>query len=121
VWSICGTLRSKFTLVALHVLPLTAPNRSYNALVSIGPYAFLLSLDTASSDTWVVSSDCRTASCRDLPVYSANLPSASFASVADNTTAFHVGFADGTSANGFVARETLSVGGFALSGQAFGE
>ncbi|KAF8604261.1 acid protease [Ceratobasidium sp. AG-I] len=94
--------------------------QSYNALTYIGPYAFLLSLDTASSDTWVVSSDCQTSACRDLPSYPAELPSASFQSVADNTTAFHIGFADGTTANGFVAQERVTVGGFVLDGQTFG-
>ncbi|KAG9093523.1 hypothetical protein FS749_014245 [Ceratobasidium sp. UAMH 11750] len=94
--------------------------QSYNALASIGPYSFLLSLDTASSDTWVISSACHSVSCRGLPTYSANLFSPSFTSVADNLTAFHVGFADGTSADGFVARENLGLGGFLLGGQVIG-
>jgi len=94
--------------------------QSYNALTYVGPYAFLLSLDTGSSDTWVVSSDCKTSACRDLPSYPAELPSPSFQSVADNTTAFHIGFADGTAANGIVAQERVAIGGFVLDGQTFG-
>ncbi|KAG9122947.1 hypothetical protein FRC07_000439 [Ceratobasidium sp. 392] len=94
--------------------------QSYNALTTIGPYSFLLSLDTASSDAWVISSSCTTVSCRGLPSYSANLFSPSFTSVADNSTAFHVGFADGTTADGFVARENVGIGGFTLGSQVFG-
>ncbi|QRV75117.1 aspartyl protease [Ceratobasidium sp. AG-Ba] len=94
--------------------------QSYSVLATIGPYSFLLSLDTASADTWVVSSACRTASCRGLPAFSASIASPSFSPIADNNTIFHVAFADGTSADGFVARENLGVGGFMLNGQPFG-
>ncbi|KAB5591909.1 Actin cytoskeleton-regulatory complex protein pan1 [Ceratobasidium theobromae] len=94
--------------------------QTYNALTGIGPYSFLLSLDTASADTWVVSSTCRTSSCRGLPPYPEQLPSPSFASIANNHTRFAISFADGTIASGVIASETMNVGGFVLTGQAFG-
>ncbi|ELU40755.1 RasGAP protein [Rhizoctonia solani AG-1 IA] len=95
--------------------------QSYNALTTIGEYSFLLSLDTGSADTWVVSSSCHTSECRGLPAYPDHLSSPTFASVNNNETAFRIRFADGTRATGIVASETMGVGGFNLTSQLFGE
>ncbi|CEL55480.1 Aspartic protease OS=Phaffia rhodozyma GN=pr1 PE=1 SV=1 [Rhizoctonia solani AG-1 IB] len=94
--------------------------QSYNALTTIGQYSFLLSLDTGSSDTWVVSSSCHTSECRGLPTYPDHLASSTFGSVNNNQTAFRIRFADGTRAAGMVASETIGVGGFNLTSQMFG-
>ncbi|KAG8763565.1 hypothetical protein FRC11_001766 [Ceratobasidium sp. 423] len=94
--------------------------QSYNALTTIGQYSFLLSLDTGSADTWVVSSSCHTSECKGLPTYPDHLASPTFASINNNQTAFKIGFADGTRATGLVASERMGVGGFNLTGQVFG-
>ncbi|CAE6460216.1 unnamed protein product [Rhizoctonia solani] len=94
--------------------------QSYNALTTIGQYSFLLSLDTGSADTWVVSSSCRTSECKGLPAYPDHLASLTFASINNNATAFKIGFADGTRAAGFVASERMGIGGFNLTSQVFG-
>ncbi|CAE7067490.1 unnamed protein product [Rhizoctonia solani] len=94
--------------------------QSYNALTTIGQYSFLLSLDTGSADTWVVSSSCHTSECKGLPTYPDYLASPTFGSINNNETAFRIGFADGTRATGFVASERMGVGGFNLTSQVFG-
>ncbi|QRW18022.1 aspartyl protease [Rhizoctonia solani] len=94
--------------------------QSYNALATIGEYSFLLSLDTGSADTWVVSSSCHTSECRGLPAYPDHLSSPTFAPVNNNETAFRIRFADGTRATGIVASEAMGVGGFNLTSQLFG-
>ncbi|CAE6464119.1 unnamed protein product [Rhizoctonia solani] len=94
--------------------------QSYNALATIGQYSFLLSLDTGSADTWVVASSCHTSECKGLPAYPDHLVSPTFTSINNNQAAFRIGFADGTRAAGFAAREKMSIGGFNLTSQVFG-
>ncbi|KAJ1307598.1 hypothetical protein OPQ81_001693 [Rhizoctonia solani] len=94
--------------------------QSYNTLTTIGQYSFLLSLDTGSADTWVVSSFCHTSECKGLPAYPQHIPSPTFTSINNNQSAFRIGFADGTRATGLVASERIGIGGFNLTSQAFG-
>lgn len=95
--------------------------RSYNALVSVGVYSFLLSLDTASSDMWLVSSDCTSEACKNVPTYPAQIQSPTFTAVNGNATEFSISFADTTAATGFVASEAINIAGFKLPAQPFGE
>ncbi|KIJ50974.1 hypothetical protein M422DRAFT_244936 [Sphaerobolus stellatus SS14] len=94
---------------------------SYNVLVKLGEIEFLLALDTGSSDIWVITDQCQTQQCRGVPVYPAkSFKSPSFIPVNGNQTAFNISFADTTSANGFIAKETFTIGGIQAAGQAIG-
>jgi hypothetical protein len=68
----------------------------------------------------VVSSACNTPQCKSLPEYPLYYPSPSFVSVNSNATAFNVSFADTTTASGFVAKETVTLGNFTIPQQALG-
>ncbi|KAI0787656.1 acid protease [Fomes fomentarius] len=91
----------------------------YYALSTVGDVSLRLALDTASADLWVVSSDCKTGAC-NLPKYPLSFESSTFVSVNSNSTPFDVHYADGTGAEGFVARESISIGNITVPNQAFG-
>lgn len=99
----------------------TCLRRTYNVLLSVGSYNYELSLDTASSDAWVVSTSCSNPECNTLPAYPETHYSSTFAPVNDNSTLFGVAFQDGTSASGFIAKEAFTVGNFRIENQTFGE
>ncbi|KAF8526310.1 acid protease, partial [Hysterangium stoloniferum] len=93
--------------------------RSYNVIATVGGILFEFALDTGSSDLWLVSDGCDTQQCKGTPAYPLKTyASPTFQSVNDNTTVFHISFADFTAASGFVARETVRVGSIESAGQA---
>ncbi|KAH8994863.1 acid protease [Lactarius akahatsu] len=108
------------TFAATVPLTLASDRQTYYSLISLGNVNLRVGLDTGSSDLWVVSSACDTAQCKSLPQYPLFYPSPSFVSVNSNATTFNVSFADTTTASGFVAEETVSLGNFTVPQQAFG-
>ncbi|KAH9068324.1 acid protease [Lactarius deliciosus] len=110
------------TTTAAVTVPLTlaSDRQTYYSLISLGNVSLRVGLDTGSSDLWVVSSACDTAQCKSLPQYPLSYPSPSYVSVNSNATAFNVSFADTTTASGFVAEETVTIGGFTVPQQALG-
>lgn len=113
--------------------------RTYYSLISVGNISFRVAVDTASSDIWIVSSDCTTAQCKPLPKYPLTYASPSFVAVNNNATLFNESFVDTTcvcrclrfvtcgsilnfllDASGFVAEEAISLGRFTMPQQAFG-
>ncbi|KAI0303828.1 aspartic peptidase domain-containing protein, partial [Multifurca ochricompacta] len=116
------TSNSNVTLTTATIVPLTlaSDKQTYYSVISAGNVSFRVAFDTASSDLWVVSSGCDTAQCKSLPRYPLTYDSPSFVSVNSNATTFNVSFADTTSASGFIAEETITLGGLTLPQQAFG-
>ncbi|KAH9903035.1 acid protease [Cubamyces lactineus] len=92
---------------------------TYYVLAGVGNVSLRLALDTASSDTWMVSSDCGSPAC-NVPKYPLAFESPTFVSVNSNATAFNVSYADSTGAEGFVARESVSFGNLTVPDQAIG-
>ncbi|KAH8831916.1 acid protease [Flagelloscypha sp. PMI_526] len=102
------------------VLALSSNRLSYYTVIQLGDINFRVALDTASSDLWVLTSQCTTSACHDLPRYPIQYQSPSFVIVNGNQTGFELGYADGTGVKGFVGKETVGVGGLAVQGQSFG-
>ena len=55
-----------------------------------------VSLDTASSDLWIVSSSCQSFTCTKVPRYPLSYDSPTFMAVNDNKTTFVAEYADTT-------------------------
>ncbi|EIM90784.1 acid protease [Stereum hirsutum FP-91666 SS1] len=85
-------------------------SRSFYVLANVGNISFQLALDTASSDLWLLSSDCTSSTCSSIPQYPLTYESSTFGIVNGNLTEFNVSFADTTGVSGFVAREEIMLG-----------
>lgn len=72
--------------------------RSFYVLANVGNISFQLALDTASSDLWLLSSDCTSSTCSSIPQYPLTYDSSTFGVVNGNLTEFNVSFADTTGA-----------------------
>lgn len=70
--------------------------RSYFTVIQAGNISFRVALDTGSADTWLASSTCSSAACKNTPKYPLAYSSPSFITINNNQTAFNVGYADGT-------------------------
>lgn len=88
---------------------------SYAGKVGIGTPAqyFLVIMDTGSSDLWVMDNDC--SQCTGITTY--DTTSSSTLSV--STSPFEVSYGSGDVA-GLLAEDTVSMGGFSVTQQAFG-
>ena len=65
-------------------------------MIQLGQISFRVALDTASSDLWIISSDCTTDACTKVPRYPLAYQSPTFVAVNDNSTSFTAKYADGT-------------------------
>lgn len=81
---------------------------SYYATIAAGNISFRLAVDTGSADTFITSTDCLSAGCREIPRYPLKYQSPTFASLNENTTTFNVSYADGTCAYFLIADVTRS-------------
>ncbi|KAK7690712.1 hypothetical protein QCA50_005811 [Cerrena zonata] len=105
---------------AIVPVTLTSDQQSYYTVIQAGNASFRIALDTASSDLWLVSSGCTAKPCTSVPKYPLGYQSPSFVSVNQNQTVFNTSFADGTTATGFVALETVQISNLTIPEQAFG-
>jgi len=70
--------------------------RSYYTLIAVGGINFRVALDTASSDLWILSSECETKACRSVPRYPRSYQSLTYATVGNGSVPFAASYADGT-------------------------
>ncbi|KAF8992829.1 aspartic peptidase domain-containing protein [Cyathus striatus] len=108
------------TSASLTSVSLSSDRQSYFALLQAGNISFRVALDTASSDLWLLSSECQTTTCKNTPRYPLTYQSPTFTPVNNNATTFNVQYADGTVASGFVARETVQIANIVLANQTLG-
>ncbi|KZT40452.1 acid protease [Sistotremastrum suecicum HHB10207 ss-3] len=99
-------------------VPVTSGHGSYFVTLSAGGINFQVALDTASSDLWILSSDCKSSACSPLPKYPLSFSSPTFVPIDQNNTVFNISFADATFASGFVARESVDLGNITVPEQA---
>ncbi|PPR00887.1 hypothetical protein CVT24_000372, partial [Panaeolus cyanescens] len=94
--------------------------RSYFTVIQAGSINFRVALDTASSDIWLVSSDCNSPACTLVPRYPLSYGSPTFGVLNSNTTVFQAQYADSTFVSGFVAKESFTLSSLTVPDQAFG-
>ncbi|PFH52961.1 hypothetical protein AMATHDRAFT_73786 [Amanita thiersii Skay4041] len=97
----------------------SSDKQSYYAVIKTGDIYFRVALDTASADLWVMSSQCQTKACKNVPKYPLAYQSPTFVTVANNSTLFQAGYADGTGVSGFVAEESVQLSNLTVPDQAF--
>ncbi|KAH6913070.1 aspartic peptidase domain-containing protein [Coprinopsis sp. MPI-PUGE-AT-0042] len=108
------------THASLTQLSMSSNRQSYFTVIKVGGIPYRVALDTASADLWLLSSDCETPECSQVPRFQLGYQSPSFDAVNDNSTLFEASYADGTVASGFLARETVEVSNLSMSEQVFG-
>ncbi|OJT11452.1 Pregnancy-associated glycoprotein 2 [Trametes pubescens] len=97
----------------------SSDRQTYYVLAGVGSVSLRLALDTASADLWLVSTGCTSSAC-NIPKYPLTFESSTFVPVNSNGTTFNVTYADLTGAQGFVARESVSLGNLTVANQALG-
>ncbi|KAF5341657.1 hypothetical protein D9611_001875 [Ephemerocybe angulata] len=93
---------------------------SHYTIVQFGEIHLRVALDTASSDLWVVSTGCRSPQCAQVPRYPLAYKSPTFLPVNDNATTFTARYADGSTASGYVAKETIKIANLTIPEETFG-
>ncbi|KAJ3982744.1 aspartic peptidase domain-containing protein [Lentinula detonsa] len=88
---------------------------TYIVNVSVGAQSFPLTLDTGSSDLWVISNECKSADCSNVARYSQSFST----NLSITQMPFHTDYISG-SVSGLVAAETVSLGPYQLISQVFG-
>ncbi|KAG6872671.1 hypothetical protein C0995_007780 [Termitomyces sp. Mi166 len=96
-----GTSRTCITPVTF-----SSDKQSYYALLDIGAITFRVALDSASSDLWIISSDCTTKICDTLPRYPLSYQSPTYVTVNANSTPFTASYVDGT---GMVTKSNVTM------------
>ncbi|KAF9010784.1 aspartic peptidase domain-containing protein [Cyathus striatus] len=98
-------------------VPLDAQNSLWEGIISVGtpPSQYLVDFDTGSSDLVLPSPDCNT-NCDNHRRYDPTKSSTS----ADLNEEFHLAYGDGSSVEGDVYTDTVSVGGIQVTKQAVG-
>ncbi|KAJ3728740.1 acid protease [Lentinula raphanica] len=88
---------------------------AYIVNVSVGAQSFPLTLDTGSSDLWVISNECKTTDCSNVARYSRSFS----LNLSLTQMPFRIDYISG-SVSGLVASETISLGPYRLISQVFG-
>ncbi|KAG0705700.1 acid protease [Suillus ampliporus] len=118
---LAGQASNSTALNAYGISPVSlASDGTYYVVLQAGQISFRAALDTGSADFWLTSTECTTSTCTSVPRYPLTYDSPTFVPINNNGTTFSVDYADGTSASGFVARETVEVANVTLANQAFG-
>ncbi|KAJ4490275.1 aspartic peptidase domain-containing protein [Lentinula aciculospora] len=89
----------------------------YTVPIQIGPTLTSLHLDTGSSDLWVTTDACTTASCGKLTTPS--YPMSSFNASGSSVTMNYGDSTTGTKASGPIGFDTTTLAGIAIEGQSF--
>lgn len=108
------------TARGLTPVTLSSDRQSYFTVINIGQISFRVALDTASSDLWIISSDCHTKTCSNVPRYPRAYQSPTYVTVNGDSTPFKASYFDGTVASGFVAKESIRLSNLTVANQAFG-
>ncbi|KAJ7104191.1 acid protease [Mycena belliarum] len=107
------------TISGITPVTISSDRQTYFAVLQTGTISFRVALDTASSDLWIMGSTCSSGSCPTVPRYPLKYGSPTFEVVNNNQTIFKAGYADGTVASGFVAKESIRLANVTLPSQAF--
>lgn len=108
------------THASLSQLSMSSNRQSYFTVIKVGGIPFRVALDTASADLWLLSSECETEECSEVPRFQLGYQSPTFEAINDNSTLFEASYADGTVVSGFLARETIEIQDLSVSKQVFG-
>ena len=73
-------------------------------------------IDTGSSDLWVAGTSCTSSSCRGVTLFN----SAQSSTFTVDPTSFDITYGSGE-ATGSTASDTVTMGGFTVTGQTFGQ
>ncbi|GAA5830968.1 hypothetical protein JCM3766R1_006192 [Sporobolomyces carnicolor] len=94
-------------------------NSIWAGSLSIGTpsQAFLINFDTGSSDLWVPSTSCTSAACSSHKKYD---PSKSSTAKLVANKKLSITYGDGSSTQGVVYTDTLTIGGMSITSQSFG-
>ncbi|KAH0585392.1 hypothetical protein H2248_008632 [Termitomyces sp. 'cryptogamus'] len=120
VFSPRDTTHNETSRTGITPVTLSSDKQSYYALLDVGAITFRVALDSASSDLWIISSDCSTKTCDAVPRYPLSYQSPTYVTTNGNSTPFIVRYLDGTVASGFVAKESVSLTNLTVTNQAFG-
>ncbi|KAJ6494796.1 aspartic peptidase A1 [Mycena vitilis] len=112
-------LSNASTVSGITPVAISSDRQTYYTVLQIGDVYFRVALDSASSDLWIMGSKCTTSQCTAVPRYPLSYQSPTFGVVNNNATLFKAGYADGTAASGFVARESVSLANMTLPDQVF--
>ncbi|KAJ7637731.1 aspartic peptidase domain-containing protein [Mycena polygramma] len=112
-------LSNASTVSGITPIAISSDRQTYYTVLQIGDVYFRVALDSASSDLWIMGSTCMTSQCTAVPRYPLSYQSPTFGVVNNNGTLFKAGYADGTAASGFVARESVSLANMTLPDQVF--
>lgn len=96
-----------------------AANTYYYGTIGIGSpsQTFTVIFDTGSSDLWIPSTQCISASCRKHSRYN-HFKSRSYRK---DGRSFSISYGDGSGASGYISKDTVNINGLNIASQAFAE